>query len=177
MPISKGQSFPTNIPLKYIPYTAEKPEVAACGVPATLDLSKEFAGKKVVITAAPGAFTPTCTEQHIPDYLKHVKDFKAKGVSRIIVLTANDPFVLSAWSKALGYKDADNFVVFANDPNVELLTELGPDFVADLSSAGFGKRTARWTSIIDDGKVAFIANENGTGFSEISSAETVLREL
>lgn len=177
MAISVGDAFPTDITPKYIPYSDKQSGVAACGAPQPLDLAKEFAGKKVVITAAPGAFTPTCTELHIPDYLKHADQFKAKGVSRVIVLTANDFFTLSAWSKVLGNKDPENYVVFATDPNVELLTKLGPDFIADLSSAGFGTRTSRWTVLVDDGKVKFIGTENGLGFSEISSAETILSKI
>lgn len=131
----------------------------------------------MAITAAPGAFTPTCTEQHIPDYIKHIKDFKAKWVPRIIVLTSNDPFVLSAWPKALGYKDTENYVIFALDPNCEILSSLGEDFVVDTSGTGFGKYTARWVRIVDDGKVSFIGNEKGMGFSDSSSAETVLTQM
>lgn len=172
-----SDKFPTDIKLKYVPYSTEKDSLIACGNPIDFDLAKELPGKKIVLTAAPGAFTPTCTEEHIPDYLKHLKDFKSKGIDRVVVVTANDPFVNAAWAKALGYKDESNYVVFATDPNAALSKELGDNYVVDLSKAGFGVRTNRYTSIIDDGKVKFLENEDGGGFTKISSASTVLNKL
>ncbi|ODV80620.1 alkyl hydroperoxide reductase, partial [Suhomyces tanzawaensis NRRL Y-17324] len=175
--VTMSGNFPTSINPKYIPYTNANSEVTACANPIELNLAKEFAGNKVVITAVPGAFTPTCTEQHIPDYLAHLKEFKAKGVSRIIVLSANDPFVLAAWGKALGYKEEENYVVFATDPLAQISKQLGDEYTADLSSAGFGFRTNRWAAIVDDGEIAFLQNEEGLGFSEISKSETLLERL
>ncbi|CUM54173.1 uncharacterized protein AC631_00660 [Debaryomyces fabryi] len=172
-----SELFPTDVKLKYVPYTKGNDAVASCGNPIEFDLAKELPGKKIVLTAAPGAFTPTCTEEHIPNYLKNVEQFKSKGVDRVIVITANDPFVNAAWGKALGYKDESNYVIFASDPNAALSKELGDNFVADLTKAGLGVRTARYTSIIKDGKVSFLESEDGLGFSEISNASTVLERL
>jgi len=172
-----SELFPTDVKLKYVPYTKSNDAVASCGNPIDFDLAKELPGKKIVLTAAPGAFTPTCTEEHIPNYLKNLEKFKGKGVDRVVVVTANDPFVNAAWGKALGSKDESNYVIFASDPNAALSKELGDNFVADLTKAGLGIRTARYTSIIDDGKVSFLESEEGLGFSEISSASTVLERL
>lgn len=171
-------SVPTDTPLKYIPITKETTGVVSCGNPIELNLSKILPGNKVIITGAPGAFTPTCTEEHIPDYLKHIEDFKKKGVSKVIVLTANDPFVTSAWGKALGYTDEENYFIFASDYNAEFSKKLGgDDYGVDLSKAGLGIRTGRYVALIDDGKLTLIENEDGLGYSAISSAKTILDKL
>ncbi|EGV61487.1 peroxiredoxin [Yamadazyma tenuis] len=172
-------SDPTDFKLKYVPIDGSNHELTSCKPPVELDLAKEFAsGKTVVVTGAPGAFTPTCTEQHIPDYLKHIKDFKAKGVDRVIVLTANDPFVNAAWGKALGYVDDENYFVFASDPEAKFSSKLGGDtYAVDMSKAGMGIRTSRYTSIIKDGSLTFLGNEDTLGFSDISAASTVLERL
>ncbi|KAK6200168.1 alkyl hydroperoxide reductase [Scheffersomyces amazonensis] len=175
--ITVDDKFPTSVNPKYVPYAKANDHLTACANPIELNLAKEFAGKTVVVTAAPGAFTPTCTEQHIPDYLKHLQDFKDKGVSKIIVLTANDPFVLAAWGKALGYKDEENYIVFASDPLSKISKSLGDSYVEDLSAAGFGVRTGRYVVIVKNGVIDYLANEDGLGFSEISSANTVLERL
>lgn len=169
--------FPTNVQLKYIPYTKEHDDITSCASPVIYDLKKELPGKKIVITGAPGAFTPTCTEQHIPGYLESVQKFKAKGVDKLVILTANDPFVNAAWGKALGYKDEENFIIFATDPNGELSKSLGDNYVVDLSKAGFGLRTNRYAAIIDAGKVQFLENEDAGGFTDITKAESLLSKL
>lgn len=174
--VTVNDQFPTNVTLKYIPYTKENAGITACANPIGLDLSK-FADAKIIVTAAPGAFTPTCTENHIPDYLKHADDFKAKGIERVIVLTANDPFVNAAWAKAIGYNDESNYFVFATDPNTELSSQLGEDFTEDLRSAGFGLRTARYAAIVDKGKITFLQGEKELAYTDKSSAQTILERL
>lgn len=76
----------------------------SCGAPSNLQTHKAFANKKVVIVSVPGAFTPTCTETHAPAYVAHSKELRAKGVDEILIIAANDFFVMSAWGKALGDK-------------------------------------------------------------------------
>lgn len=163
--------------LKYVPITAGNHDLNACAPPKDLDLAEEFAGKKVVLTGAPGAFTPTCSEQHIPDYLAHLKDFKAKGVDKIIVVTANDPFVDAAWGKVLGYIDEENYIVFASDINAAYSKQLGESYATDLTKAGLGIRTSRYAAIINDGKIEFLENEDSLGYTEISNAQTILEKL
>ncbi|CQB89605.1 Putative peroxiredoxin sll1621 [Chlamydia trachomatis] len=169
--------FPTNIEPKYIPYSKDHASLTACANPIPLDLKSLFPNNTVVVTAVPGAFTPTCTEQHIPDYLKHLKDFKDKGVKKIIVLSANDPFVMAAWAKALGYTDEENYVIFATDPNASISKELGDGFVADLTLAGMGLRLQRYASIVVNGEITYLETEDSLGFLEISSAETILKRI
>ncbi|KAI5962740.1 hypothetical protein KGF57_001474 [Candida theae] len=169
--------FPTNVKAKYVPYDNEHSEISKAGAPKPLDLAEEFKAGPVIITAIPGAFTPTCSLKHIPDYIKNVEEFKKKGVKRVIVLAVNDPFVLSAFGKAVGYKDEENFVIFATDPEGKISSQLGDDYVLDLSSAGLGKRLQRYAAIVKDGDVFYLANEDGGDFTDISSAETLLKKL
>lgn len=174
--VSANDAFPTEVQLPYIPYTKENESITACANPLKLNLEK-FADKVVVITAAPGAFTGTCTEQHVPDFTKHEADFKSKGVDKVVILTANDPFVNAAWAKALGHKDESNYFTFASDPNASLSKSLGTTFVADLTAVGFGVRTARWSAIIDHGKVKYISTSGGTDYTKDINVDTILSHL
>ena len=79
--------------------------MTSCGIPISYNASKEWADKKVVLFSVPGAFTPTCSEQHLPGYLRHLGDLKGKGVDVVAVVASNDPFVMSAWGKVNGVKD------------------------------------------------------------------------
>ena len=94
---------------RYIPYTDEKAEITACGMPQPFNASKEFADKKVILFAVPGAFTPSCSVRHLPGYIEHLDELKGKDVDLVIVIAMNDPFVMSAWGKANGIKN-DNIV-------------------------------------------------------------------
>ncbi|KAI5970535.1 hypothetical protein CANMA_000444 [Candida margitis] len=172
-----GQQFPTDVKPKYVPYDNEHSEILKAGAPKPLNLQEELKDGTVIITAIPGAFTPTCSLKHIPDYIKNVEQFKKHGVKKVIVLAVNDPFVLSAFGKAVGYKDEENFVVFATDPEGKISSQLGDDYVLDLSSAGLGKRLQRYAVIVKNGEVVYLANEDGGDFTDISSAETLLKKL
>ncbi|RLV96206.1 hypothetical protein JA1_000291 [Spathaspora sp. JA1] len=172
-----SEEFPSKINPKYVPYNKAHAEVISCDVPVELNLTNTFKGKKVVVTGVPGAFTPTCSEEHIPDYLKHLADFKAKGVDKIIVLSANDPFVMAAWGKALGYRDEENYIVFANDPNAAISKQLGDNYVADLSAVGFGLRLQRYAALVVDGEIKYLGNEDELGYTEISSAKNLLDQI
>ncbi|ODV81577.1 Redoxin [Suhomyces tanzawaensis NRRL Y-17324] len=174
---SSGDTFPTDVKLQYVPYTKEHAEIVSSSKPVTLNLSELLPGKTVVFTSAIGAFTPPCTENHLPTYLNNVSKFKKKGVDRIVVLTINDPFVNSAWSKALGYKDEENYVIFATDPKAELSGKLGDNFVADLSSEGLGTRSSRYAAIVDDGHIVYLESEDGGAFTERSHASSLLERL
>jgi alkyl hydroperoxide reductase 1 len=102
--LQPGSSFPEDISFSYIPPTGSL-DLTTCGIPTTYNASKEFQTKKIVLVAVPGAFTPTCQEQHIVSYLAHLAELKAKGVDRVIFIASNDAFVMSAWGKANGIKD------------------------------------------------------------------------
>ena len=130
-----------------------------------------FAGKKVVLFAVPGAFTPTCSEQHLPGYIAKADEIRAKGVDDILCVAVNDAFVMDAWGKDRGVGDK---VTMIADGNADLAKALGLDF--DGSGIGFGVRAQRFAAIVEDGVVTKLAVEEPMAF-EVSSAEAILGAL
>jgi peroxiredoxin len=130
-----------------------------------------FGGKKVVLFAVPGAFTPTCSEQHVPGFVEHADAIRAKGVDDIICISVNDAFVMKAWGKDRSVGDK---VTMIADGNADLSKALGLDF--DGSGIGFGTRAQRFALIADDGVVTTLAVEKPMQF-EVSSAEAILSAL
>jgi peroxiredoxin len=128
-------------------------------------------GKKVVLFAVPGAFTPTCSAQHLPGFVSKAGEIKAKGVDSIICLAVNDAFVMDAWGKAHNAGDA---VMMAADGNAEFTRALGLEF--DASGFGMGVRAQRFALIVDDGVVKGVFVEAPMKF-EVSSAEAILEQL
>jgi peroxiredoxin len=130
-----------------------------------------FGGKKVVIFAVPGAFTPTCSEQHLPGYIEQADAIRAKGVDDIICVSVNDAFVMGAWGKDRGAGDK---VTMIADGNANLAKALGLDF--DGSGIGFGTRAQRFAAIVEDGVVTKLAVEQPMKF-DVSSADAILAAL
>ena len=130
-----------------------------------------FGGKKVVLFAVPGAFTPTCSKQHLPGFVTQATAIRAKGVDDIICLSVNDAFVMDAWGKERGVGDKVRMIA---DGNGDLSKALGLDF--DGSGIGFGLRCQRFAAIVDDGIVSKLAVEEPMKF-EVSSAEAILAAL
>ncbi len=130
-----------------------------------------FGGKKVVLFAVPGAFTPLCSAQHLPGYVAKAAEIKAKGVNTIVCLAVNDAFVMSAWGKA---KDVGDAVMMAADGSAEFTRALGLDF--DASNFGMGIRAQRFALIAEDGVVRGLYVEKPMKF-EVSSAEAILAVL
>ena len=130
-----------------------------------------FKGRKVVLFAVPGAFTPTCSEQHLPGYIQHAEAIRAKGVDEIVCMSVNDAFVMGAWGKD---RDAGDKVRLVADGNGELSRALGLDF--DGSGIGFGLRCQRVAAVVEDGTVTKLAVEEPMKF-EVSSAEAILGAL
>lgn len=157
MPINEGEKIPS-VTVK----TEDMKDVT------TEDL---FGGKKVVLFAVPGAFTPTCSEQHLPGFIEKADEIKSKGVDDIICLSVNDAFVMKAWGKDRG---AAGKVTMIADGNADLAKALGLDF--DGSGIGFGVRAQRFAAIVDDGVVTTLAVEQPMKF-EVSSAEAILAAL
>jgi peroxiredoxin len=127
-----------------------------------------FDGRKVVMFGLPGAFTPTCTAQHLPGYVKRAGDFAAKGVDAIACLSVNDAWVMKAWANDQG---AAGKVEMLADGNAELTRAIGLD--ADMSARGYGIRSRRFAMIVDDGVVQSIAIEDGPVL-DVSAAEKML---
>ncbi len=130
-----------------------------------------FAGKKVVLFALPGAFTPTCSVKHLPGFVGHAADFKAKGVDSVACVSVNDAFVMGAWGADQGVGDD---VVMLADGNADFSKALGLDF--DASGFGMGVRCQRFAMIVEDGRVTTL-NVEAPGAFEVSSAETMLAAL
>ena len=135
----------------------------------SVQASDYFAGKKVVLIAVPGAFTPTCSETHLPGYVVNYDALTSKGVDEVACLSVNDSFVMTSWQKA---QNAEHLTMIA-DGGGALTKALG----VDLDTGGFGGvRSTRYSMIIDDGVATTINMEEGTGF-EVSSAEKILEQL
>lgn len=130
------------------------------------------AGKKLVIFAVPGAFTPTCHAKHLPSYVEHYDELKAKGVDMVACVSVNDAFVLDAWAKQGG---AEGKITMLSDGNATFTKAIGLDF--DGSGFGLGTRSKRYAMIVQDGKVTALEIEEAPGVMEVSGADRVLAIL
>lgn len=128
-----------------------------------------FAGKKAVLFALPGAFTPTCSETHLPGFVVHLDDIKAKGVDMVACLSVNDAFVMKAWQ---ANQNAEHIAMIA-DGGAALTKAL--DLVLDTADFG-GVRSRRYSMIIDNGEIKELNLEEGGNF-EVSGADTILKQL
>ncbi|MCZ6504216.1 MAG: peroxiredoxin [Gammaproteobacteria bacterium] len=129
-----------------------------------------FAGKKVVLFAVPGAYTPTCSAAHLPSYVVNADKIKAKGVDSIVCVAVNDVFVMDAWGKD---KNAEELLM-VGDGNGEFTKAMGLEL--DGSGFGLGTRSIRYSLIAEDGKITTLNLEQG-GAYEVSSAEAILDAL
>jgi len=129
-----------------------------------------FAGKRVALFAVPGAFTPTCSARHLPSYVEKAADLKGKGVDEIACISVNDPFVMSAW----GERDGSQDITMIADGNGQFADAVG--LAMDGSKFGMGKRSQRYSMLINDGVVEQL-NVEAPGEYKASSAETLLEQL
>lgn len=129
-----------------------------------------FAGKKVALFAVPGAYTPTCSARHLPSFVEKADELKAKGVDEIVGTSVNDAFVMGAWNKDQG----SEAITMLADGNGELAEALG--LTMDGSKFGMGKRSQRYSMIVNDGVVEQL-NVEAPGEYSASSAETLLGQL
>ncbi len=136
--------------------------------PGQMTSDELFGGKKVVLFAVPGAFTPTCSMNHLPGYVEHAAEFAGKGVDTIACMSVNDAFVMGAWGKDRGVGDK---VLMLADGNGDYTRKLGLEL--DASGFGMGQRSQRFAILVDDG-VAKVVNVEAPGQFEVSSAETML---
>ena len=134
--------------------------------------SAEVLGKgKVVLFGVPGAFTPTCSDHHLPGFVLRAEELRAKGADRVVCVSVNDPFVMGAWAE--DQKVGDSVVMLA-DGNGDLAEAMG--LTMDGSGFGLGSRVQRFAAIIEDGVVTWLAVEPGPGLT-VSSVEEVLKAL
>ena len=137
----------------------------------TISSNDLFAGKKVVLFALPGAFTPTCSAAHLPGYVVASDDLLAKGVDRIVCLSVNDAFVMDAWGKQ---HNADDQVMMIADGSGHFTTAVGLEL--DLDAAGMGLRSQRYAMVVNDAVVEVLNVEAPQAF-EVSDAQTILSSL
>ncbi|MGI9352624.1 MAG: peroxiredoxin [Rhizobiaceae bacterium] len=140
--------------------------------PGTISTDDIVSGKKVVLFAVPGAFTPTCHKNHLPGFVEHAEEIKSKGVDEIAVVSVNDVFVMDAWA---GISGAEGKIKFLSDPNADFAKALGMEL--DLSERGLGIRSKRYAMIIDDGEVTTFNVEDNPGQAVESTAEKILESL
>jgi peroxiredoxin len=160
MTIAVGEKIPS---AKLKTMTAEGPK----------DISTDdiFNGKKVVLFAVPGAFTPTCSAKHLPGFVEKATEIKGKGVDTIACLAVNDAFVMGAWGKAQNTGDK---VLMLADGAAAFTKQLGLDL--DLTGPGMGVRSKRYAMVVDNGTVKALQVE-APGAFEVSSAEAILKAL
>lgn len=161
MPIKVGDRLP-NATFRIMTPDGPKPKTT----------DEVFKGKKVVLFAVPGAFTPTCSKNHLPGFVSKADAIKGKGVDAIAVTSTNDAFVQNAWKQAT---DPDNKIEFLSDGNADFAKALGLDL--DASAMGLGTRSKRYSMIVDDGVVKSLNIEDAPGKADISGAENLLKQL
>jgi len=158
--IKPGDTLPS---MKLMVATPEGPREAA-----TEDL---FRGKRVVLFAVPGAFTPTCSARHLPGYVEQAAAFKAKGIDSIVCMAVNDAFVMGAWARA---HDVGADITMLADGSAAFTKALGLEL--DLTLRGMGVRSQRFALVADDMKVTHLAVEKPGDF-DVSRAEAILAHV
>jgi peroxiredoxin len=161
MPIKVGDTLPT---ATFRVMTAEGPK------PKTTD--EIFKGKKVALFAVPGAFTPTCSNLHMPSFLNNLEAFKAKGVDTIAVTSVNDAFVMKQWAEKTG---GDGKIDFLADGSAEFAK--GVDMVLDATAGGLGIRSKRYSMLVEDGVVKQFNVEEAPGKCEVSGGQALLGQI
>lgn len=141
--------------------------------PEAVPLKDRLAGRKVVIFAVPGAFTPTCHSAHVPSFIRTYEGFKAKGVDEIICISVNDPFVMKAWGEATGATVAG--LTLLSDPQSAFTTAIGMNF--DAPPAGLIARSKRYAMLVEDGVVTAFHLEESPGVCETSGGEALLAAI
>ena len=161
MAVKVGDTLPADLKLKEM----------GDGGPKDVTVGDVFKGRKVVLFAVPGAFTPTCSMKHLPGFVEKAPAIRQKGVDDIVCVSVNDAFVMGAWGEQ---QQAKGKVRMLADGNGELARALG--LTVDASGFGMGTRSKRYAMIVDDGKVTELLVEPGGGLN-VSSAESVLGKL
>ena len=160
MAINVGDKVPTAT-LKYL--SAEGPK--------EITTDELFRGKKVAVFAVPGAFTPTCSQRHLPGYIERAADIKGKGVDTIACVSVNDAFVMGAWGKD---QNSGDKVMMLADGSGDFTRAVGLEL--DLTKGGLGMRSQRYSMLVDNGVVKAL-NIEKPGQFDVSSAESMLKAL
>jgi len=162
MTISKGDTLPDATLL----------QMGADG-PEEVELADKTKGRKVVIFAVPGAYTPTCHSAHVPSFTRTKDQFDAKGVDEVICVSVNDPFVMGAWGEATGATAAG--ITMLGDPESSFTKAIGMDFTAP--PVGLMARSKRYAMLVEDSKISLLHEEENPGACEVSAGEAMLAAM
>jgi peroxiredoxin len=141
--------------------------------PTPRTTAEVFKGKRVVLVGMPGAFTATCSKNHLPGYVEKAQAIRAKGVDAIVVTAVNDHWVMNAWGKASG---GEGKILFLADGNGEFAKAIGLDYDASERGMG-GVRSKRYAMLVEDGVVKVLNIETETGKAEVTSADNLMKSL
>ncbi|MGL4413258.1 peroxiredoxin [Roseinatronobacter monicus] len=141
--------------------------------PEQVDLSSLSNGRKIVIFAVPGAYTPTCHSAHVPSFIRTKDGFAAKGVEEIVCLSVNDPFVMNAWGESTGATAAG--LTLLADGTGAFTKAIGMSF--DAAPVGLMGRSKRYAMLVEDGTVTLLHVEEGPGVCEVSAGEALLAAM
>ena len=141
--------------------------------PETVGVAALTRGRKVVIFAVPGAFTPTCSSAHVPSFIRTKTEFDGKGVDEIICISVNDPFVMKAWGEATGASEAG--LTLLGDAQGAFTKAIGMDF--DAPPAGLIGRSKRYAMVVEDGRVTLLHVEESPGTCEVTAGESLLAAI
>ena len=167
MTIKIGDQLPAGILSEFVEVASE-----GCSIgPNVVKVEDAVKGKTIAIFGLPGAFTPTCSAQHVPGYVEHAADFKAKGVDEIWCISVNDAFVMGAWGRD---QKATGVVRMMGDGSANYTKALGLD--ADFSKNNMGTRSRRYSALVVDGVVTQLNLEEAGKF-DVSKAEAMLKQL
>ncbi|SAM05121.1 hypothetical protein [Absidia glauca] len=156
--------------LQHVPYTPNE-DIMACPIPQPFKIHEQLKGKKAVLFAIPGPFTPACSNTHVPGFVNSRQALQAKGIDQVICLSVTDGFVMNAFGKASQVQDK---IIMAGDGSAEFSKALGLD--QDLTKNGMGIRSKRFAVVVDDLVVKYVGVETARGVS-VSGAEAVLAKL
>ena len=137
----------------------------------TVDTHRFFEGRRVVLFSVPGAFTPTCSEKHLPGFIAHFDDFRAKGVG-VACMSVNDPFVMKAWAESTGGMGK---ITYLSDGSAKFAQQIG--LALDLTERGLGMRNQRFSMLLDDGVVKALNIEETPGTADATGAEAMLKAI
>ncbi|KAF2753403.1 Redoxin [Pseudovirgaria hyperparasitica] len=167
-PLKAGDKFPEGVKFEWAPITNADP--TSCGKPQEYDASKEFAGKKVVLVAVPGAFTPGCQAMHLPPYIQLQDELQSKGVDKVVVIASNDSWVMNAWGKVNKVTGTD-YLLLMSDSKTSFGKTHG-------WMAGMGDRLGRFAIVIEkDGTISYAEKEDNPSQVTVSGADAVLAKL
>ena len=142
------------------------------GNPKKFQINNFFEGNKSILLGMPGAFTSVCSNKHLPSYKENIDKIRSKGVDKVFCISVNDPYVMDAWAKI---SKVENEIIMLADPFGDFANKLG--VLVNKDAKGLGMRSSRYTMIIENKVIKYVAVEKETGICELSAADNVLSKL